>query len=174
MSRLSLAARRYRFPILTAAIAVTLFACVFAVAAATAKRSFHGTGPAGSPVTIEGSVTGGEGSKLEVYAAPAPTDEEQALCKATGDNVVFRDRSYTRTLDHDGRQWVRIGQLSEGWKTGQTVTCSGGGVEQVLLSHNARGRWLVFALGLGVPAPFLWIFTIVVFLVARSARPQQA
>ncbi len=173
MSRLSIAARRYRFLILTAALAVTLFAGVFAVAAATAQRSFHGTGPADTPVAILGSVAGGEGASLDVYAAPSPDPDDPASCTAK-DHAVFDDYGYRRRLTHDGREWVRIGHLAEGWKAGQTVTCSGPGVEQILLTHDARGRWLVFAIGLGVGAPFLWIFALVVFLVARSARPTQA
>ena len=157
---------------LVAAVIVTLMAIVFGVAAAQGSRSFLGTGPVGGPVTIEGATVTGEGADIEVYAAPSPDREELPSCR-TQSGAVFDDYSGKR-ITYDGREWMRVGRITDGWRSGETVTCqAAAGVETILLSHDAAGRWRVFAIALGAGAPVLWILTLVLFVVARVGRARQ-
>jgi hypothetical protein len=155
---------------LVAAVVVTVLAVVFGVAASQGSWSFLGSGTVGGPVTIKGSVMGGEGADIEVYAAPSPDRENPPSCRADS-GAVFGDYSGKR-ISHEGQEWMRIGRVADGWRAGEAVTCQAApGVESILLSYDGRGRWLVFAIVLGAGAPFLWLFTLVLFSAHRRRRP---
>lgn len=141
-------ARRYRWPMLAGAVVVVLCAVGYWIATLASGRTFHGTGPTGSPVVITGSAPGP--AKLTVLTdRPGVT----AKCTSDGNYFWFFDHmggtgATSAALQHDGRTWYEAGVLEDGWTAGQTVTCPAGDGSAVLLAVDGAATWRTYALAL--------------------------
>lgn len=145
---LVMTARKYRWPILAGAVVVVLCAVGFWIATLTSGRTFHGTGPTGSPVTITGSAPGP--AKLTVLTDRPGVSEE---CTSNGNYFWFFDHlaatgATSAALQRDGRTWYEAGVFEDGWSAGQTVTCPAADGTAVLLAVDGAATWRTYALGL--------------------------
>lgn len=163
-------ARRFRWHMVAGAVIVLVCAAGFGIAALVSGRTFHGTGPTGSPVTITGSASGP--ARLTVFTdRPGVTQE----CVTNGHDTAFfffdnlgSEGATASSLQYDGRAWYEAGQFTEGWRAGETVTCPAAAGNRVLLSADGASTWRNYALAVGGGGVLLALAAAVFVVLGRS------
>lgn len=163
MTALERMARRARWHVVAAAVAVLLASAVFTGLSLTRHPVPQGSGPAGTPVAVTGPLSAR--ATVSVYGLPRPPGEFLD-CRVQGEAGFFTEYGFP-TATFEGRQWVRLGSTSARIRAGDEITCPAQGITEVYLVEEASARYGVLAVALGVGGLFLGAFAVVLVLVTR-------
>ncbi len=153
-----------KWPTLASAVLVTILAVAYLIRGATISDTVYARGPAGSDLTLATATE----QRLVVLAAPAGSGE--VTCGEGGTVPVRYQMLGGEVRELEGERYAYLGRLSSQWQPGDVLRCSGGGAEEILVVTDAAGSARTAGVMIGLAAAVLWIWTVVTFLVARSAR----
>lgn len=156
-----------KWPTLASAVLVTVLAVGFLIHSWTVSDVVYARGPAGSDITLQTATE----QRLLVLAAPYAATSDVS-CGEDGSVRVRHQLFSSGGRDFHGERYAYLGLLSTQWQPGDTLRCSGGGVDEILVVTDEAGQARTAGLMIGAGAFVLWIWTAVTFAVARQARRQ--
>jgi hypothetical protein len=165
---IELAARPARMyaPIMLAACVCSALVAVWFLAHSWAEVVVMAEGPPGTAITMPAVNSG----NLDVFAVRTPGQPKtDVTCKltTTGSGWVGMNLS-TVSPKSNGRVLDPVAEVNSGWHKGDTLTCTGDGVQTLVLGHNAGMTSLLE----GLLAGFLALGSGVIALVGFVSRGQ--
>jgi hypothetical protein len=154
-------------PFMTLGAAVFAVAAVFLLAQSGAGMQTFAEGRPGTPFAIPASAV----DPLVIYAVTAPdAPVPEAECVTGKTSEARVGLNYGGSSTDRGRTLQPVGELTFGWKGGDTVTCTGPGFTAVVLGHNDGLTHLLQGVLAAVGALGAGTMGLVGFALRRHAR----